>query len=407
MADRALTASASRRWRALPVPARIGVLYVAARIVTTGFLMLGSALSGPASRFGVSPSFGDFVLAWDAQWYWFVAVNGYPTTLPLTELGQVAENQWAFMPIYPYLSAAVGAPFGAWGVGAFIVAFVAGYLACLTLYRLLRLRQDVTTSMWAVLFFAAGPLAAMFQIGYAESLFLLWLFLSLWCVSRRRYGWLYLLIPLLGFTRPGVLAFALFLGLFGIWRWWSRHREPLPAREIVHILALGALAVVVGFAWQVIAGIATGDSGSYLATELAWRRNWLVESTETFIPFEGWLQGTAFWFQLWGLGPVAGYIVVGLGIAALAALLIWSRHVRAVGVEIRLWSAAYLVYLLAVFFPQSSIFRLLLPLSPLWGAVAAPRSIRYRVVVLALCLAGQWWWIYNVYAIGNTYWQIP
>ena len=40
----------------------------------------------------------------------------------------------------------------------------------------------------------------------------------------------------------------------------------------------------------------------------------------------------------------------------------------------RLWSASYLVYLLLVFFPQSSIFRLLVPLSPLWGAFALPRS---------------------------------
>ena len=87
--------------------------------------------------------------------------------------------------------------------------------------------------MWAVAFFAAGPLAALFQLGYAESLAMLWLFLALWCVMRRRYAWLYALIPLMAFTRPGVLAFALFLGLFGVWRWFQRGREPLSTREIV------------------------------------------------------------------------------------------------------------------------------------------------------------------------------
>ena len=80
-------------------------------------------------------------------------------------------------------------------------------------------------------------------------------------VQRREYGWLYALIPLMGFTRPGVLAFALFLGLYGIWRWVRRRREPLPMREIVHIVALGLLAVVVGFSWQVIAGVVTGRAG--------------------------------------------------------------------------------------------------------------------------------------------------
>ena len=407
MVERALTRSVTRGWSALPTALRIGILYLAARLVTTALLLLAGSLSGPSSRFGVAPSLGEYVVAWDAQWYWFLAVHGYPTTLPLTDLGQVAENQWAFMPIYAYLSAAVGAPFGSWGLGAFLVAFIAGYFACLALYRLLRLRQDRAASTWAVLFFAAGPLAALFQVGYGESLFLLWLFLALWCVSRRRFGWVYLLIPLMGYTRPGVLAFALFLGLFGIWRWFTRRRDPLPVREIMHIVALGGLAVLVGFSWQILAGVATGDPSAYLSTELAWRRNWLSESIVSFVPFEGMVQGIAYWFDMWGLGAAAGFVIVGLGVSGLVALLLFSRHVRAVGVEVRLWSASYLLYLFAVFFPQSSVFRLLVPLSPLWGAVAAPRSTVYRGAVLALCLAGQWWWIYNMYALGNTYWQIP
>jgi hypothetical protein len=65
-----------------------------------------------------------------------------------------------------------------------------------------------------------------------------------------------------------------------------------------------------------------------------------------------------------------------------------------------------------VFFPQSSVFRLLVPLSPLWGALASERSTPLRTLVvrlgvLALCLAGQWWWIYIMFALANTYYQIP
>ena len=409
MADGRLTpeAPAGRRWDGLPAPLRIGILYLAARLVTTGFLMLAATLSGPGSRFGPNATVADLMMGWDAQWYWFVAVNGYPAQLPVNDAGQVAENQWAFMPLYAYLAQGIGLPLGSWGVGAVLISLVAGYLACLVLYRMLRDRQDAVTATWAALFFAAGPLAALFQVGYAESLFLLWLLLSLWCVLRRRYGWLYLLIPLMGYTRPGVLAFALFLGLFGVWRWFSRAREPLPAREVVHIVALGALAVGVGFSWQLLAGVATGDPGAYLATELAWRRNWIADSSGAFLPFDGWLQGAAFWFGAWGLGAVTGYVVLAVAIAGVAALLLFEPHIKSLGVEVRLWAASYLLYLLAVFFPQSSLFRLLVPLSPLWGAVAAPRSTVYRVSVLALCVIGQWWWIYNMYALGNTYWQIP
>ncbi|WP_375383866.1 hypothetical protein [uncultured Microbacterium sp.] len=419
MADGLLTERTDKRhWRTLPVAVRIAVLYLGARVVTTGFLLLAASLSGVGSRFGPGAGIGDLMVGWDAQWYWFTAVNGYPVTLPLTGTGAVAENQWAFMPVYAYLSAALGTVFGSWGTAAVVISLVAGYLACLVFYRMLRPAGsqhpggpqpalDQQTATWAVVFFASAPLAAMFQVGYAESLFLLWLFLALLLVQRRRYGWLYLLVPLMGFTRPGVLAFALFLGLFGISRWIRRRVEPLRGREIVHIVALGGLSVVVGFAWQVIAGVVTGDTGAYLATELAWRRNWLTGADSAFVPFDGFLRGAAFWFGSWGWGVGTGYVVLAASVIGVAALLIFEPHVRRLGLELRLWIASYLGYLLVVFFPQSSIFRLLLPISPLWGAAAMPRSLIWRVGVLAACLLGQWWWIYNMYALGNTYWQIP
>ena len=85
----------------------------------------------------------------------------------------------------------------------------------------------------------------------------------------------------------------------------------------------------------------------------------------------------------------------------------FEPHVRRLGVEIRLWTASYLLYLLAVFLPQSSLFRLLLPLTPLTGALAQPRSTAWRIGVLIACLVGQWWWIWNVYGLGTEFWHIP
>lgn len=392
------------RW---PVAARIGLIYVAARLVTLGFFALASALSTPASRFGADPGIGKLLMGWDAQWYWVVAANGYPSPLPVTEAGQVAENAWAFLPLYPWLSQGVGLFVGGWSVAGPLVALIAGYFAALAFYRLMRQRLDRSTSTWAVVFFVAGPLAALFQIAYAESLFLLWLMLALDALLRRRYVWLYLLIPLMGFTRPGILAFALTLGLVGIWRWLRRRVDPLPAREIVHLVALAALATVVGFSWQVIAAVATGDPGAYLMTELAWRRNWIPDAAAHFFPFDGFFAGTAFWARLWGWPLWLGFALLAVVVLVLTAVLLFAPGVRRLGMEVRLWSASYLLYLLAVFFPQSSTFRLLVPLSPLWGAVAVGRHPIWRIGVLVAGLAGQWWWVYNMYALGNTLWQIP
>ncbi|MDO8381652.1 MAG: hypothetical protein Q7T17_01520 [Microbacterium sp.] len=384
----------------------IALIYLAARLVTTGLMLLASAMSGPDSRFGVNPGLGSFIIGWDAQWYWLIAVSGYPTQLPLTDTGAVAENAWAFMPIYAFLSNVIGIPFGYWGAGGFLVAIAAGFGCCLVLFQMTRGRIGDTAALWSVGLFASAPLAALFQVAYAESLFLLWLLVSIWCVQRRRYGWLYALIPLMAFTRPGVLAFALFLGLFGLWRWFRRDREPLRRIEIAHILALGALAVATGFTWQIVVGIVTGDPGGYLATELAWRRNWVADGG-VFIPFHGWFAGAEFWLQSWGAPAGIGIVAAVALMLGAAALLLFEPHVRRLGVEVRLWAASYLVYLFAVFFPQSSIFRLLFPLSPLWGAVAAPRSMIWRIGALAVCLVGQWWWIWNMYGLANTYWQVP
>jgi hypothetical protein len=405
VADRQLTlAAAPGRAR---IALRIGLVYLAARAVTTSLLLIAAELSGVGSRMGADADLSDVVVAWDGQWYWYLAEAGYPAELPRTDSGQIAENQWAFMPVFAYLAKLVGAPFGHWAVGAFLVSFVAGYAASVVLFHLLRTKLDDTTATWGVVFFAFGPLSALFQVGYAESLNLLWLFLALWCVMRRRYEWLYALIPLMAFTRPGVLAFALFLGLYGIWRWFHRAEDPLRAVEIAHIALLGLLGVVAGFSWQILAGWVTGESGAYLATELAWRRNW-IPGDASFFPFEGFVTASAFWFgTMWHLPPVLGYVALALAVAAVAAGLLLVPQVKRLGVEVRLWSASYLVYLLLVFFPQSSIFRLLVPLSPLWGAFAVPRSAWWRVGVLVACVGGQWWWIYNMYAMGETAWRVP
>lgn len=390
----------------MPPVVRIAMIYLLGRVVTTGLLQLAAALSGPASRFGADADLGSFVLGWDAQWYWLVAWSGYPQTLPLTATGQVAENAWAFMPVYAYAAQVVGLPFGSWGVGALLVSLTAGFFACVVLHRLLRPRIGGAAAMWAVAFFAWGPLAALFQVGYAEALFVLLLLLALDLVARRRFGWLYLVIPVMAFTRPGILAFALYLGLYGILRWVRRGTDPLPVREVVHIIALGALAVVTGFAWQIIAGLVTGDPGAYLATELSWRRNWGA-TDEVFIPFDGWVQAAQFWFVQWGMPGWWGVIALVLFVAGAAAALLFAPQVRRLGADLRLWSASYLLYLLAVFFPQSSTFRLLMPLTPLVGALAVPRSRLYRSGVLVLCVLGQWVWIHQVYALGSTFWQVP
>ncbi|MFT4052557.1 MAG: hypothetical protein QM677_09950 [Microbacterium sp.] len=383
----------------------VGAIYLLARLITTAFLLIGAALAN--ARTGEGQTIGSLSMRWDGQWYWVVGTEGYPSELPRDDSGNVAQNAWAFLPLYPAVCRALSLLLGGqYPLAAIMVSLVAGYLSSLVLFHLLRERIDRTAAMWAVALFAAGPLSALFQMGYAESLFLLWLFLALHALVRRRFGRLYLLVPLMGFTRPGVLAFALALGLYGILRWSRRRVDPLPATQIVHIGLLGLLAVAVGFSWQVIAGLVTGEPSAYMDTEMSWRRGWTGE-TGGFVPLSGFVQASAIWFRLWGLPEALGYVALGVAVVAIAATLLFEPHVRRLGAEIRLWAGSYVVYLLLVFFPQSSLFRLLLPLAPLYGALALPRRTAWRVAMLAVGLAGQWWWIHEMLVMGVTYTQIP
>src|SRR4029453_6579492 len=104
------------------------------------------------------------------------------------------------------------------------------------------------------------------------------------------------------------------------------------------LVALGLLAALAGFSWPLIAGWVTGDPGAYLATELAWRRNW-IPGEAAFLPFEGFIAGISFWFgTMWGLSPAIGFVVVAVSVVVVAALLLFEPHVRRLGVELRLWS---------------------------------------------------------------------
>lgn len=411
MADGQLSAAAphhGRPWSARAATlAQVVAIYVAARLVSTGFFVLAAHLSTPASRFGADPAASDLMMGWDAQWYWLIAVAGYPSELPMNGDGVVQENAWAFMPLYPMLvrllSGLLALPYPLVAVS---VSIAFGCAAVLVLHAMLAGRLDPPARLWAVAFVSAGPLSALLQTGYAEAMFLCVLLAALWALQRRAWWWLYPLIVVMGYTRPGVLAFALLLGLYGLWRLRRRRVDPLPGSHIAHIAAAATLAGLVGLSWQWIVAAVTGTPGAYLATELAWRRAW-TGSDAGFVPFEGLVQGVEIWAGIWRM-PVWGLGVLLAALLIAFALVLWrERHVRMLGVETRLWAGSYVLYLSAVFFPQSSTFRLLLPLTPLAPALAAPRALWWRALVLVAGLALQWAWIFTMYARGAAFWQIP
>ncbi|HEU4756724.1 MAG TPA: mannosyltransferase family protein [Agromyces sp.] len=391
--------SARVRWRLLPWWARVVLVYAAARAVTTGFVLLLAREQGPNGWTGAQPGYFEFANIWDARWYGFIAAAGYPTDLPLTEDGRVAENQWAFLPVFPGIVrvfTVVGVP---WDVASVLVALVAGLGAALVFHRLMSRVLEPDQAMFAVVLFCVAPVAPIMQFGYAESLGFLWLAVALLLLVDRRYGWLVPVVAVWAFTRPGALAFALTLGLHWIVRWTTRRRDPFPVRERVVVASVAAFAGIAGLAWPAIAWAATGEPTAYTDTELAWRSAYIgyVE----LVPLTPWFQAGDWW-----LGQPMGTIApIALVIAF--ALALWSPWVKRLGVDIRLWLGSYALYLLAVFFPQSSTFRILAPLFPLAGALAVPRSPWWRGGLVVLSLVLQFGWLVIAWRIDGYDWTPP
>jgi hypothetical protein len=379
---------------------RVSVVYALSRVLTTVLMFLHAATQPLTGNGAASVAYTSISNVWDAAWYQWVAYNGYPGELPVDSEGYVDENAWAFMPVYPYLVRVLATATGVgWEHMAVAVSVLAGWGAALMFHRLLAIRLGPGTSFFAVILFCVAPLSPVLQIGYAESLQLFLLATALYLLVRRRYGWMFPVIVVMGLTRPSGLAFALLLGLYWLYRLARRRSEPFPARENATVIGLGATSVATALLWPGLAALATGSLTAYTDTELSWRSAYI--GPQHLIPFTPWFQGAEWWF-----GFPTGLLILILAVAAFVGLLV-SPGMRRLGPEATLWCVAYALYLLAFFFPQSSTFRLLMPLFPLLAAFAAPRWMWYRVPLVALSIAGQWWWLQSCFHLGGSTWWVP
>lgn len=410
MADRRLSTALRVRYRLTPWWAKVLVIFVASRVVSTIILLAYAARQEPNPWTGAAPGYFDFATMWDAHWYSIIAVAGYPSELPLTEDGHVGESAWAFMPAFPTLVRVLMVITGAdFAVLAVIVAVGFALAAALMFHQLMRLVLPSGTAMFAVVLFCFAPLSPLLQVAYAESMQLFLLALALYLLIRRRYWIMIPVIAVMALTRPSGLAFALTMLLHVVWRWVRARTapagvEPFPVGERVASVVVGGFSAVMGIAWVLVAAFVTGSPTAYTDTELAWRSPYIGHGE--LLPFTPWLQAAGFWAPWFGMPLPLLLVLLGLGVIGFFAAL-FTPAVRRLGPDIRFWLASYALYLLAVFFPQSSTFRLLMPFFPILGAVALPRSRWYRAGVVAAFIAGQVAWVHVAWWVDGYDWTPP
>jgi hypothetical protein len=385
------------------------LVFAASRVVTTVILLAFAAAQQQNSWTGPHPDYFSFASIWDGHWYYIVAVSGYPTTLPIGADGHVAQNAWAFLPAYPGVVRVLMGSGGSWEVVSVVVsvAFAAG--AALVFSRLMTRVLPAGTALFATVLLCTAPLSPILQVAYAESMGLFFLLLALLLLLDRRYLLLIPVVAVLGFTRPGAIAFAALLLFHLIHRFATRRRDPLTGGAVLRIVVAGLASFVVGIAWPVIAGLVTGDRAAYTDTELSWRVLYLGHYDE-LVPFQGWIEGADWWLR-WIHVPFPASLVLGCAglvlLVAILVVLLFTPWARRLGVDLRFWLVGYGLYLLAVFFPQSSVFRVLVPLAPGLGAFAVPQNRVWRASLVVLGILGQIGWIYIAWWVDGYDWTPP
>lgn len=349
-----------------------------------------------------SPSYLDYTgTMWDATWYREVAEQGYPHSLPVGPDGRVQQNAWAFFPLFPSLvRAAMALTGGSWVVLGPLIALGLGLLAMVVVHAVVadalgRADVDDRVRRWGPLLTVAllstSASAPVLQVAYTESAALLGVATVLWSVQRRRYALASLAVVAVGFTRAVALPLAAVVVVHGLARLREAYRSDrphevvFPPRSRAAVGGLAVIAVAAGFAWPTITEWVTGVPDAYELTQGAWRGRHEV------VPLLPWLDVARWLFGGWAI-PVLG------ALAALTVIGLASRSLRLLGAELHAWVVAYVLYLVGVLEPGTSLVRFAILAFPAWGALAvrvlrARRPRTWVWVLVAVGLVGQVAWV--------------
>jgi hypothetical protein len=369
---------------------KVLLVYFASRALTLVLFLFTSLTQGDNYWTKANPPYFDFLNIWDVEWYGKIFSHGYPTVLPMAADGSVAQSEWAFLPGFPATVKVFAFTGLDWKYLAPLVATLCGAAFALIAYRIFAAKLNDHQALWAVLLFNLSPASPILQTGYAESLGLLLIALVLYFWISDRF-WLTVAAMIgLAFTRPGLAAFALAFAVVWVYRFTLARMggRGFGMASALKLAALSVTALILNFAWPLVAALATGRGDAYVATELAWRSGY---------PFGGGgLTPLLPWFSSaeYFIGGDLGRLVVILALASSIAVF-FIPQVRELGLDLNAFVASYFAYLLIFFFPQSSIVRILMPSFLLFGALSQaflkwPKSGRVLTISLLVLLQVGW-----------------
>lgn len=375
-------------------------IFLISRVITTLYLLIGASrqaalTESPAYHSFVatpaSPGYSTVTMNWDGQWYQEIAENGYPAHVVMDPPRQTA---YAFYPLYPILCrlimSATRLPFD---VAAPLTSTAASATAVVLMYRLFRRRSGMFVSSAAIIALCVFTTSPLLQVSYSESLALLLLVTAMTFLADHRYAAFVAIIMVLALTRPVALPMLIVIAAH-FWRRWRAGEvgkdRPVSWRRT--LLVCGVTGASAGF-WPALAGWLSGEPNVYLETESSW-------------PVIG--------RHLGGMLNPANF-GIGCTIFAVCLLLTWTLILRrrtdtGWSTDLRVWSAAYVTYLVMAVGPSASLLRFaVLVLVPMWPFAEDPDPWESRAdriarifILCVLVLFGlitQYLWVTHVFTV--------
>ncbi|MBO0811031.1 MAG: hypothetical protein J2P23_03185 [Microlunatus sp.] len=236
------------RW---PLLRPVLIFHLITRGLVITALVIASALSGR--------TLPEVVTRWDGLWYQRVAVEGYPSPLPLHPDGRVMSSTAAFFLIFPLLVKglmATGIPF--WLAGM-IINLIASTGAVMIIVLVGRSYLDRRPAQLLGCLWAAFPVSAVLSTTYTEAVFTLFGAAALLFTARRNWILAGVAAALAGATRSPGIVYAGAVGL-GALVAIIRDRE---WRSLA-----GAIIAPLGFVGSVLyIGLRTGTLDAWQLTE--------------------------------------------------------------------------------------------------------------------------------------------
>lgn len=372
--------------RAQHIAVPLGI-YAVSRLISAIFLSIGASRQAQvANQSGhyvhggpipASPGYWGVMANYDGQWYKAIALDGYPTVLPV-EGGHVLRNVWAFYPLFPELTRGLMRLTGtSFEVAGGLLSLTCGAVAVVLLYGLLRRRMSVFAAGSTTAALCCFPTSPILQVCYSEGVTLLLLVITVWALQSRRYGLFSASVIVLSLARPIALPLTLVTLVHWIGRW-RKSGLPCTVRSWIKPVCTIAVTAASTFLWPLIAWLSTGEPRAFFMTQEAWRLS-NSRSVLSASPLGQALESS------WRLFAVAFLLL------AMFVFLALSSAARRWGPELRAWVAVYPLYIALMTQPTMSLLRyLMLALVSWWplpGAGEIQENPRERQLLLWSILA--------------------